>query len=825
MRVNSRRRNVLSPIKGFDRDLFPPEMLFYNNTPETLLTELVQEEKLIMQVRPCIERFRDDFVKSISRLHESSIPEFVQAAKRRANAFTEFAQKVMALSEQRYSFALLDKGLNLKRRRNDLPFVRIVAGIHPTTQKVDYVSVDKVKHPREYRQLYKALMLVILTGSTIDDLFIIAVILQSWAHAMYESVKFTDREIVAAEDEFLQSASKPSSYSTKGELAGLLRQLNNDIQSDNAPRYIADFRRAKGMIRRHLRDFPFTPRDTWNSLKSSGSKLLGVRYPNVGILTSLLETDYSDPIDEIIGYTSAYRTDPLDWVVQYDSLTMFVPKTSSRGLRAIHPQSNPKQDRGQYVENMVMPILKKVILADSTASHQLGVHKIKQWTFLRSPGKLLACTDIKAATDEIDHQFLRHAWRLVFPSDLADGFLRLHSGPGTIRRHSISRSGKMIRTEERYEQLSGIRCGTSSNFSVGLALPHHLIVRATMKSFGLDDIDPSELYIMVGDDVVFHLPVDYGLSFIDKYTSLAREAGFRVHNLSDKGKISYSYQTDYSAEFSKQDIINGEIYSRIPHRLFFKGNDPQSQLSAFIWLSKYPHSAVGPRTIARWITQNTSNINQSIEFAKLWNFFVNREAFNIPVELIIPHIQLSKFEEFKFSIGCFRRIFIDSIYHTLFDNRDRLSESEIQEKENKFFNLVADGVVNDWKQSFIQSVGSDDIGKYLYSLSFNEQLAKAVHSLFADPLLDLAIECGFLSSEEDQTAILEGIEICLHPEIVSDFDNAIRTLGKVEQIFKSVNPHSLAKSNSRTAKTYVRLFNDCIVESLGAFPALQGTAD
>ena len=813
MRENSRCRNDSSLIKRFDRDLFPEDLLYYNNLPTKLLTNFVSNQ-VAVQVQPCINKFRTDFIKSIQQMTESSIPEFIKAAKRRCNAFCEFVQRVMILSENGYVIGLETKNGNVAEGIFDIPFTKNVVGLNPTNNDVQIVSVDTLNHPREYRYIFRAMLLVLHGSSTSEEISMVGIILQSWAH-IYESVSLTNSEIVNAEQEFLLSATKPdSTFSSEGELGQLLKTIDKDISSPQSPAYVSDLRKIRGFHKRWIRDNPWSIQSGWFSLKSSGSKLANSRLPNVGIIYSLLESDYTDPIDDIIGYKSMYRHDKVDGLVQYQSLSMFVPKTSSRGLRAIHPQPNPKQDRGQYFESMERPILNNILRADSTASHQIGVDFIKRKTFLREPGMLLACTDIKAATDEISHQFLKTTWNILFQEGIADGLLRLHSGPGTIRCHSLNRDGSLSRKEFEYTQTSGIRCGTSSNFAVGLALPHHMVVRATMLAMGLRSVDPQSVYVMVGDDVVFYLPEIYGLKFIETYTRLANEAGFRVHSLESKGKISYSSDIAFAAEFSKQDIVNGGIRSRIPHKLFFRRDTPQDYLSALIWLSKYPQSMVNPSKVLEWINESVPD-NSKMLSVQLWNFFVKQEAFNIPPGLSIPGVAVDDEQEFLFSLAMFRRVTKDSIYTFLLDNRDRLSDQDVQDKRNKFFNLTQDNIVEGFIESFNCSMGEEGIGKFQYVLSLNQRLAEAANALFDDDIIELAIECGFFSSQDERDLVLRGIEISLHPEIVTDYKSVSLQLQKVTQIFKSVNPHSLAKSNSRSAKTFLSILNECVVTSLG----------
>lgn len=800
------RPNKKSP--RFNADLLPKNKSFW--LVHWAITRLLPGDAFSSRVNSLVNRFEEEILHFFNCNPDENIPEMVSACKKRASTLCDYLQSIMILLSRGYTLVPMTKDIEFIQSDYKIRFTRKLMGVPSTNEDCDVLlDVQISNHPRMYRYLYDAINIILRSAHwRNEDISRLCVILQSLAY-YFESVNLTDSETKAIEDEFLDSANSGDVWDPHSASASTWDLLVRDELSPNPPKYIADVKRVRRFTDGYTHNNPWGMRDMAYSLSSSGSRWTfnGRRIPNIGILFSALEPNTESVLDPIIGYKNLYSSVAADGLEFIPSSTLFVPKTSSRGKRAVHPQANSRQDRGQYFENMAKTILNDIIKGDSTFDDQSTFLWILEEEARED--RVLVCTDVHAATDNTSHTYLLKTWNLLFREGIADGLLELHSGPGRIT-HLVLENGEYKEITEDYNQTSGIKCGTRSNFAVGLALPHHLIVRMTMKYLHLEDVDPSSIYRLKGDDIVFSLPLNIWRQFIEAYTQIANECGFKVHPIDEKGMISMPGDTLYRAEWSKQIWSSGHLVSRIPHRLFFRDCSRETEFQLILWLSQYDLLGIDYMDCMQLFKQYFLNVYSTIQATQLWNFLIDKKLFGLNVGLRFPtDTELPLSEQFKFAKAIFYHAIDNSIFDTVFNNRQRLSASEVKEKLKQYVKFYEDDEV----MTFITSWVSENCpeGKLQHVLDLNENFAEELKSIFDQPYIWFNARIGVFTEEEKTL-----IRSCLPYFRLSNIDFDSLTIDKLLQaanILKRTQPHSIGKQVSLKTRTILDTMRDILTES------------
>lgn len=775
------------------------------------LSTLLGSGPLVNRVHTLCSKFISENTHYFTHCTEDQIPQMIKASKERSSKLVSYLQSIMILLNQGYSCCPMTKDLTKIKSNYKIRFATKVVGYDPTFQLEPVeLDIDITNHPRHYRYLYDAINIVILDGSwRSEDVSRLCVILQSLAYD-YESVNLTDSEVYDAEQEFISAALSKDCWRDDSLLSKVMTEVASDMRKPSAPPYISDFRRIRRHTDGYIKNRPWSIDDAARSTSSSGSSLEinGKRVTNIGLLFSALETDYSDPVDDIIGYFSLYPDTLYPGVDYHPSSTLFVPKTSSRGIRAVHPSSNPRQDRGQYFENMMKHVMKDIVEGDSTFSDDETFIFIKEKEL--SKDSVLVCTDIHGATDAESHTFLINFWNLIFRKGIAESLIGLHSGDGYLHHHIFNEDGEFVEVAEEYTQLSGIKCGTRSNFSVGLALPHHFIVRCTIKEMANRHPDdqkfwlysnPSTHYRLKGDDIFFALPKIWWKEFIQIYTQLANEAGFRVHDINEKGMLSHPEDLLYRAEWSKQTWSDGYLVSRIPHRLFFVKADKGSKISLLIWLSQYSLLGISYHDVARVFEEHIPQPIIRVACAKFWNFLIDKKLFGLPEGLrFLMDFEIDEEEQFLFAQQIFRSSIENGVFDVLFNNRQRLSRDQVRVKVERYTQFYDNPELID---QFInwQETHCDKPGKLSTVFSLNQKFSSELMTVFDEPYLWVAANLGIFSDEEKTL-----IRKCLPYLRISGLEvssDVIDNLLKVSDILKRTQPHSLGKRTNLGSRTII----------------------
>lgn len=800
-----RHPNRESSHARFERELLPSSM--FKSIEYWLPAEVLPAGPTLRKVQNLLIKFRTECIQYFERATEDQIPSMIRACKERTNLLCDFCQGVNELLHQGYTLVPVTRDYQLLKSDYKIRFAKKIIG-YDTNEKMEDVVLDVniTNNPRMYKFLYYALELALLdpTWRSVDTQML-TVIIQSISF-LFEAVKLTDQEILDAENEFLETSQLPDCWDDSSELATIMKQVGEDMKSPNPPKYIADFKQARRSHDGYMYGHPWTIDDAWYSVSSSGCRLKidGKPVPNIGLVFSAFEPDYTDPIDEMIGYRSFYANEPYPGLEYFPSSTTFVPKTSSRGLRCIHPNSNGRQDRGSYFENMEKHILTKVLKCDTTFDDDEGIRFLKEKQL--TTNDCLICTDIHSATDYISHQFLLKFWNLMYRPGVADFLLRCHSGEGSIIHHSME-NGKLVRQRDDYCQISGIKCGTRSNFAVGLTEPHNFICRCTMKACGLEDYDPLSLYRVHGDDIAWALPESLAQEVLAKYTKLANEAGFRVHPITEKGMIAHSNDLLYRAEFNKQTWLRGRLVSRIPHRLFFRVSNTDNQIAVILWLSQYTYLDQLSPVVEHILSQDVVQKNVHMAF---WNFLVDKKMFGIPSSLRINLAgELSLETQFKAALSVFEEVITSGVYEAVFNNRQRLSKQEVDDKVRRYTELYTDMDLINTGLAWLEEHGVY-VSKLHVTLEKNRLFADELRQIFDQPYIWYNAELGFFSDEE-KSLIRRCLPYCRISGL--DFTNeTIDDLLSVAKILRRTQPHSIGKklhASSNVIVNCIRKMNSC----------------
>lgn len=780
----------------FDENLLPMSM--YNSIEYWLPKATLPKDQMSGRFTTYLLKFRSEFIHYIERSREDQIPLQIKACKERCSLLCDFLQSVISLILDQYYFVLTTKNFEELTSDYKVRFCRHIVAYHNEDDYVD-LEVNITNNPRMYKYLYYAAEVVLRSDWDPAYKMNTMIILQSMAY-IYEAVKMTADESYAAQQEFLDAANSNDCWDDSSELSTIMSEVERDMKTRNPPLYIADFKQARRSHDGYLHNHPWTIEDAWISVNSSGSTLFidGQKQPNVAVLMSAFEQDPGDPVDDIIGYKNFYGSKPFDGFTQYRSTTLLVPKTTSRGKRAVHTNSNPYQDKGSYIENMDKHILKNgIILCDTTYDDQEGLRFIREAELLNQ--SVLICTDMKGSTDAISHTFLKRFWDIMYVPGISDFLLRLHSGPGLFIGLEKTPSGyKSTRFE--YNQISGIKCGAKSNFAVGLTEPHNFIVRCVMKSLGLEDISPLTLFRVHGDDIVFALPPEIADIFLNKYIKLCKEAGFRVHSIKEKGTYARPSDILYRAEFNKQTLLKGRMVSRIPHRLFFKANTPESQIAVLLWLSQYTYLKSPSFFIDEIFREDPIRYDR---LCSIWNFLIDKKSFGIPENMRISHAYgLDLSAQFCIALHLFESCITHGVHQFIFNHRQRLNNDQVKRRIQEFTRLYDSDLI----EIALEHLESQGIynDKLHYIVDKNRRLADELYQVFKDSVLYTATLLDFFTEEEK-----EKIRKCLPYVRLSGLDydeQVIDDLLSATKILRRIQPHSTSKQDGTKSPVLV----DCL---------------
>lgn len=793
----------------FNEDLLPSSM--FKSIEDWLIQGFLPKGPYQMSAHNRLLQFRNEFIRYVNNADECDIPAMMKASKKRAVLLADFCQEVIVLLHKGYLCCPVTKDYYILKSNYKIRFAKHIVGTNPMIEGDDVeIDINITNNPHMYKYLYYMVIESLMSKELRpEDQELVCIIAQSEGY-IFEAVNMTDKEIEDAEDEFLAAAEEDDKWDDESLLSKTMDAVAKDMRKAVPPKYIADFKQVRRSHDGYMYNHPWTIDDAWYSTSSSGSSLVynGKQVPNIGLLFSAVEPDYSDPIDDIIGYKSLYPDEPFPGLIHSISTTITVPKSSSRGRRVIHMNCNGRQDRGSYFENMCRHTLSNVVECDTTfpLPGQDGTEFIR--SFRPSDNRVLICTDMSAATDHISHQFLLKFWNILFPEGCADALLRLHSGEGLFRRHCKNNGDNS--SEFLYTQKSGIKCGTRSNFAVGLTFAHNFILRCTMKVMGMEGENPSEYYRVHGDDNALALPLNTWEKFLEVYISLANEAGFIVHPLNEKGMISFPSDIMYRAEYNKQVWCENLLVSRIPHKIFFARDTMDKKFQVIQWLSLYKYLDVSGQDVRELLIR--PYILNEEQGCRAWNFLIDKKLFGLSTHLRVPLVdELDDNESYLLALQMFIQTISTGLYDAVLNNRNRLSADQVRKKVSKQTLLFEDeeflNTVIQW-----QNEHNPGIGKLEYTVQKNRKFADELLTLFNDPFIWAHTLLGFFTEEEKKLILT-----CLpYARLSLDIDPSMTDqFIRVASILSRTQPNSINK-RTKTSTSIICKTLTSYVEALGS---------
>lgn len=748
------------------------------------------------QVSSCLYTFVLSYINETERVAFPDIPGYVKASEDRLTLLLNLFYSILTQMEHGVSPFVVNEKMHWIRF-NEKPSVMTTSiGFMSEGEVIDISPLVK-GIPRSYAILYKALQIVIqyLQNSEYgQDIWIrkltqMLVIVSSVGH-IYECVLFTDSEKEVKVREFLDEVTSESPeipLDIKEDLA----ELFDDIKQGTLP-YIRDLTLALSRFNRRVTDGIWSVDNLNYSLNSSGSKIRGNdNIPASGLVYSMIEREIrTSPLDEKFGYQSRYPKSKYPNLVQHVVSTSFVPKTSSRGLRAIHSPDNPTSDRGALIEKPFQALIDSLI-NDCRKEQSKG--RVLARTFSSVTEKTLGfgivCRDLHSSTDLLSIKACQYVWELAFGKDLSDYLTFIFCGPGYIKY-----SGKNSRElAGSYTQTRGVRQGIKGVFEAGLSFMHHIAARLLMLKLGLKGKNPADVILILGDDSI-GIIMDC-IKYNTWYEHYMTGFGFTVHPLSKKGFEVLPGSTNRVCEWSKLIYRNGEIVSRIPLKTFFKSDNLRNRLERILWLTQYGCFSISTKHVENIMATLSMSQEEKQVARKVLTFFGKREIANIP---LWDYATLSAEEELNIAFTfCYQALKL-SIVKMLLNPRDRLSPTQEQLKRDKFENLIrAPEYLEDFKL-FYELNCPEFTSKFQMLVELNGYLEGSIKNLLSeDPLQDFG---ALLSFSEDQRELLRFTVDVLNNEdfyrVVMNHEEIITTMLNGKKFINSIQPHNIQKVHS-----------------------------
>lgn len=366
--------------------------------------------------------------------------------------------------------------------------------------------------------------------------------------------------------------------------------------------YVQDMHNAIFGSRHSLTDKFDASKDYYYSMKGTGQS--GYTKEKHSLQSSAFEVDIHildervREFDAFIGYESHYKK-PVEGTTLPDTVirTLGINNPGKFKIRVIHIADNPLQDRCNWIHRRLMNLVQK-IPSDCTKDQDKGRRFLQSLTrnwYLQYPNteKIgIYCTDFSNATDTVDQRFTHRVLEFIFHSKEVAEFWDYVS---QLTKTMVMADG----SEVKYQQQTGQPQGLLASFLI-FALCHHFIFLMDMKELGMEDIEPSKFYTVLGDDAVYNTVVPE-LEFLDDgefiqdeaglprsvlemahFQKCAKYAGFKINY--DKSVSTHYNGSEAKLDFAKVTYRNGRFFSPIPFRLAMRYSISfDDQLAVSIW--------------------------------------------------------------------------------------------------------------------------------------------------------------------------------------------------------------------------------------------------
>lgn len=551
-----------------DTNSFRFSSLAINSVPlDKIVGELVRVES---------DKFLRSFIRITKNLKGNQIDEFEDACKSRVDEITRLSVAVMQREEG--SIVTISKDLN-----HDVQYSNWPKGITLSVEGVDIYSLDH--DPRCYRHLFNGFYIGLgilrdqYDSGRIEDedydnqVRYLCIVISSIAN-VYLDLRGNKTYNTLSEKKSFSRLTQVHKLDKTSDYWITFLTVCQDIEIGRvnprqSPRYVRSL--LKG-IRLGKSGKEYTDSDYSISMRSSNTFWEGTRVP--ALYASLIESPTYKP-SVIPGYDPDYRS----FVDGHDVKTSRVRSISIEGSklsrRIIHIFDNEAQDRMNYFHNRLSNILRHYN-CDCTFDQSKGVRFAKELTL--DPGyRNIYSLDISKATDTLSQEFQNLVISMFFNKEMVDEWFDIVSMPRVFTFSDGS--------EVDYVQTVGQPQGVKSSFPA-FAMVHHIILLMLMKHEGLEDMEASDFYRVLGDDSIFSIE-DGDLTVRNTYIDICKWVNWEVNPL--KG-YTYRMGVDVApiAEFAKERFVNGLEFSPIPIKMLLNTVvDDQYHYLLRWWSSKH----------------------------------------------------------------------------------------------------------------------------------------------------------------------------------------------------------------------------------------------
>jgi len=797
--VSNKSRRVPKVPPNFSKVGVSDNIYSARTMPEVLVSLLeFLPEAIVEQVGACLIKFWASFIEDGAKIQKHTLAEYAKASKNRLKLFRSTSTLIMTNLAAGEEVLVLDKD-GYFYSDGFIPLAercKLSISAEGEFAMTDFISQC---HPRSYRYLYDGLVIILLhyfgtawsREAKLTTLSCYCCLAQSIGQA-YELLEFTDRELLDLQTEWLNTITAESPEVPQ-ELEDLLVKVFSDIRENKHP-YINDIvpliRRYNGFLRNrkwNVEDYASGA----TTASASRNKLIK-SMPNKHVLMAMCEQDvWSFPGDDIIGYYSNYPEDSERDPEGVAFRSLFIRKTT-RGYRSISLPSGPIRDRANYFLKGIQPLYASMI-TDCTSDQHRGGLFVQRTT--AHGGYWSISLDLDSATDRVSQHFLRRIWELAFGAPISEYLSSLSSGPTvvTILKEDGSTDDIHVR------QTRGIKQGIPFVFELGLTFAHHILMKCVMKAMKLEHLPAQEVYRILGDDSFTRLKLD-GPVFVRTYTNLMTLAGFKVHDLSEKGICTPPNCNESLGEFSKKVYFNGSVISPIPFKLFFKANNLDSEVSRLNWLVQYQcFEPCMPAMVRNLIWRHREMPHLESVLYTLYKYKV------MDIKIPSPKKDITEDEELTIMVGYVRKALQHSLIAHILDPKGRKPE-ELQSTELEFFKRVnvnkIIGELTDY---------AHDHGVEVTTLDFLNMKNSFILERARDLLLGHQLESYLLVIPFDDGKVdlfLTLVEILESPQAAQQVylhDELMEKLVQAKQFVASIRQHDVVGCYSRYARILTEL--------------------
>lgn len=749
------------------------------------------DHELASEVKELLMKFAREFSRIAVSLHRvDQIIQFESACRERFEDLTRINAVILT------DLSLADEFEVLRTtKRGDIPFKwkyeNNLSVFAQFGDQIENIWIQGHKRPGCYKYLLLANLLIIAWLAQADEMFrdlllpqagMLSTLILSVGR-LYEDMRPNDAYIDVMEDESLSRLEETHSLDKESEWYSILLGVLDDITSGSQKRYVRDI--VNAIARSDLKS-SFTFEDYHVSFRKTGTAFEGQGLP--GLYASLVEEDEVHPIDEVIGYTSAYNPKGATkkGLEQLGAKTVTIEQ-HKLSRRTIKLGDNPRQDRLNWGHLRAQRFLDR-LRCDCTRNQTAGVDQAKVWTSREYRDRVLNSVyslDISKATDTVNQEFQSLCLGTLFPPEYCRYWDEINSSPQVFRFRRGSR-----KPDVTYRQLRGQSQGYKLSFPA-FAYGHHVLMRMVMRKCRMEGVDPTTFYRVLGDDSIISTPgPDPDGRIMEEYVSACNFIGWTVNR--DKGFVSRTGDPFAFAEFAKKRVLNGRVITPIPSKLLLNGGEGLN----------------GPLSLLMWISGNLNRISirKAIESTPCLKWVFTEEEVQALSEIVSMGF-IPGFKDFEPDEGlevsevqklsALLAYFVPKLEATLVDC---LLPDELRDVATyKPWSIPKTFLMGTRIEEKLFDLAQDSKNKYFLVLQYNSDIIDAVKEIVTTGLkpASAAVVSLRLTPEEEETIFrsLGIFDLIRLGELPTSMEEACSSLAQALQILEGYNP----RSDSRTA--------------------------